>query len=314
MDPDIGAGSPASEGSSDAADTAPLPVLNALPGMLSDPGPFAPPEQDFGLPPFLEQQPVPDAYLAGQGTPQAAQPSAPYMQWPSHDLFGGPASGPASAPAAPVSSPPKSTPVDFASWEDKPDRSKRPLIIGGAVLAAVVLVGGVVAIFASGGGGDDAPAESTAASPTTTVSSRNPDAETRLLSMLPAGYAASACKAVEPANEAVAQVKCGRSDDPDGPIEASYSLVKDKSGLAAGLSRLTKRNAVVVCPGRIQSPGPWRRNATPDQVSGTVFCGSNQGHPVVAWTDEERLLLSETRSGATGPTLDQLYAWWSSHS
>lgn len=115
-------------------------------------------------------------------------------------------------------------------------------------------------------------------------------------------------------NEAVAQVKCGRSDDPDGPIEASYSLVKDKSALAAGLSRLTKRNAVVVCPGRIQSPGPWRRNATPDQVSGTVFCGTNQGHPVVAWTDEERLLLSETRSGATGPTLDQLYAWWSSHS
>ncbi|NGX06654.1 hypothetical protein [Mycobacteroides franklinii] len=306
MDPDIGAGSPASEDSSDAADTAPLPVLNALPGMLSDPGPFAPSEQDFGQPPFLEQQVTLDPYAGSHGAP----PSAPYMQWPSHDLFG----DTAPASAAPISQPVKSPPtVDFSSWEDKPERSKRPLMIGGAVLAAVVVVGGVVAVFASRGG-DDTPAEPTAAPPTTTVSSRDADAETRLLSMLPTGYAAAACKAVEPANEAVAQIKCGRSEDPDGPLEASYSLVKDKSALAAGLSRLTKRNAVVVCPGRIQSPGPWRRNATPDQVSGTVFCGSNQGHPVVAWTDEDRLLLSETRSGASGPTLDQLYAWWSSHS
>lgn len=299
MDTDTGAGSPASEGSADAADTAPLPVLNALPGMLSDPGPFAPSEQDFGQPPFIEQPASPDPYWSA--------PVAPAPQ------FAG-ASAPQPPGEKPWGSGTSASTVDFALWADKaPERSKRPLIIGGAVLAAVVLVGGVIAIFASGGG-DGAPAEPTAAPPTTTVSSRDTDAETRLLSMLPAGYAASACRAVEPANEAVAQVKCGRSDDPDGPIEASYSLVKDKSALAAGLSRLTKRNAVVVCPGRIQSPGPWRRNATPDQVSGTVFCGTNQGHPVVAWTDEERLLLSETRSGATGPTLDQLYAWWSSHS
>lgn len=62
MDTDTGAGSPASEGSADTADTAPLPVLNALPGMLSDPGPFAPSEQDFGQPPFVEQPASPDPY------------------------------------------------------------------------------------------------------------------------------------------------------------------------------------------------------------------------------------------------------------
>ncbi|WP_078327494.1 hypothetical protein [Mycobacteroides salmoniphilum] len=295
MDRDIGAGSP----EADAADTAPLPVLNALPGM-SEPGPYAPSEHEFDQPPFLDQP----AFT--EPRPLAVDPGNQYMQWPGQQTFGT-APPAASGPIKPT------TQVDFRSWEDKPQRSKRPLVIGGAALAAVVVViGGVVAAFA-GGGDDDAPAEPSAA-PTTTVSSRDSDAETRLLSMLPTGYGLSACKAVDPANEAVAQVKCGRSDDPDGPVEASYSLVKDKSALAAGLSRLTKRNAVVVCPGRIQSPGPWRRNATPDQVSGTVFCGSNQGHPVVGWTDEERLLLSETRSGATGPTLDQLYAWWSSHS
>ncbi|MBB4856517.1 hypothetical protein HNP40_003938 [Mycobacteroides chelonae] len=298
MDTDSGAGSPQAEDSSDAADTAPLPVLNALPGMLAEPGPFASPEQNLNQPPpFIEQQVSPDPYWSGLATStprfttDRQSPPARENAWGSGAL---------------------TSAVDFSSWKDKrTERSKRPLMIGGAVLAAVV-VGGVVTVFASQGG-EDAPAGPTAA-PQTTVSSRDSDAETRLLSMLPTGYAASVCKAVEPANEAVAQVKCGRTDDPDGPAEASYSLVKDKSALAAGLSRLTKRNAVVVCPGRIQSPGPWRRNATPDLVSGTVFCGTNQGHPVVGWTDEERLLLSETRSGAAGPTLDQLYAWWSSHS
>ncbi|MBA0048197.1 hypothetical protein [Mycobacteroides sp. LB1] len=302
---DIGAGSSAAEDSSDAADTAPLPVLNALPGMTSDSGPFAPTEQDFDLPPFIEQPVSTDSYAGGLGT----SPSAPYMQWPSHELFGDTtptASGQASQPVK------SSSPVDFSSWEEKPERSKRPLMIGGAVLAAVVVVGGIVAIF-MGRGTDDVAGDATAA-PSTPVSSRNSGAESRLISMLPAGYSASACKAVEPANEAVAQIKCGPSDDPDGPTEASYSLVRDKSALASGLSRLMKRSAVVVCPGKIQSPGAWHRNTAPDQVSGTVFCGSAQGRPMVGWTDEERLLLSETRSGATGPTLDQLFSWWSLHS
>lgn len=310
---DIGAGSPAAEGSSDAADTAPLPVLNALPGMSSDPGPFAPPAYDYEQPPFMEQPMSPEPYAAGLGTPPSAAASSPYMQWPSHELFGDTTPS-ESTPAASQPTPPAlpSRSVDFSSWEDKPERSKRPLMIGGAALAAVVVIGGVVAIF-MGRGSDDAPADATAA-PQTPVSSRNSDAESQLLSMLPNGYAPSACKAVEPANEAVAQVKCGPNDDPDGPKEASFSLVRNRSDLAAGLSRLTKRSTVVVCPGKIQSPGPWRRNATPDLVSGTVFCGSVQGHPMVGWTDEERLLLSETRSGVTGPALDQLYAWWASHS
>ncbi|MGH3723258.1 MAG: hypothetical protein ACRDUS_03900 [Mycobacterium sp.] len=301
MDTDIGAGSPSAEDSSDAADTAPLPVLNALPGVLSD---AAPPAYDFDQPPFIERPVPPDPYTGGSGTAS----SAPYMQWPSHELVG----GTTTSQSAPPVHPQPSSSVDFSSWEDRTERSKRPLMIGGAVLAAVVVVGGVIAIF-MGRGTDDVPADATAA-PQAPVSSRNSDAESQLLSMLPMGYAASACKAVEPTNEAVAQVKCGPSDDPDGPRESSYSLVRDKSALAAGLSRLEKRSTVVVCPGKIQSPGPWRRNATPDQVSGTVFCGSVQGHPMVGWTDEERLMLSETRSGATGPALDQLYTWWSSHS
>jgi hypothetical protein len=71
---------------------------------------------------------------------------------------------------------------------------------------------------------------------------------------------------------------------------------------------------VVNCPGNIQSPGPWRRNATPQQVSGTLVCGLQASRPTLAWTDDIVLLLGVVRADATGPTLDQLYAWWSTHS
>jgi hypothetical protein len=37
-------------------------------------------------------------------------------------------------------------------------------------------------------------------------------------------------------------------------------------------------------PGRHQSPGPWRRNATPQQVSGTLVC--SYGLAAVTWTTE----------------------------
>jgi hypothetical protein len=34
----------------------------------------------------------------------------------------------------------------------------------------------------------------------------------------------------------------------------------------------------------------------------------------VAWTDDIVLLLADVRADGNGPTLDQMYAWWSSHS
>jgi hypothetical protein len=71
---------------------------------------------------------------------------------------------------------------------------------------------------------------------------------------------------------------------------------------------------VVTCPGNIQSPGPWRRNATPQQISGTLVCGVLQNRPTLAWTDDVALLLGVVRADDKGPTLDRLYAWWSSHS
>ena len=44
------------------------------------------------------------------------------------------------------------------------------------------------------------------------------------------------------------------------------------------------------------------------------MCGLQQSRPTVAWTDDIVLSLGGVRADAEGPTLDQLYAWWSTHS
>jgi serine/threonine-protein kinase len=72
---------------------------------------------------------------------------------------------------------------------------------------------------------------------------------------------------------------------------------------------------MVVCPGNIQSPGPWRRLANPTVTQGTVFCGIAGARPLVVWTNDAELLLARTQSdNPDGSGLDQLYTWWGLHS
>ncbi|PJE00932.1 MAG: hypothetical protein CK429_35820, partial [Mycobacterium sp.] len=60
--------------------------------------------------------------------------------------------------------------------------------------------------------------------------------------------------------------------------------------------------------------GAWRRNAAPTKVAGTLFCGTRAGQAAVVWTSDAQSLLNVTEAGAQGPSLDQLYAWWGTHS
>lgn len=163
-------------------------------------------------------------------------------------------------------------------------------------------------------------AEPTAAPPTSTPTTPSPqpaaraDDEARLMQMLPRGYPPGSCAAVDGPESVLAQVNCTKNNDPDGPLSAVYTLAGDRAALDGAFNTAMQAADRVVCPGNIQSPGPWRRNATPDKVSGTLFCGLREGQPTVIWTDDERLLVSAVESGPQGPTLPQLYAWWSSHS
>lgn len=203
--------------------------------------------------------------------------------------------GPSAAPSAPT--PPRA------------QRPPKPLLLAGAAVLVIAVVGGLAVWLLR-------PSPSTPDPGTTSSTPRVADAadQDRLTRLLPPGYPPGTCKPVPPADDALAQVSCGQNSDRVGPPSATYTLVRDEAALRTMFDGIVQSSSTVNCPGGIQSPGPWRRNATPDVISGILFCGIQKGHPTVAWTDAGRMLVSAVQSGPQGPTLEQLYAWWSSHS
>jgi hypothetical protein len=191
------------------------------------------------------------------------------------------------------------------------NRDRRPTILIAAAAAAVVGLAALAWTFWPSSE-DAEKAEGSTATGVPTEAQQ--EAQTRLLDMLPPGYASDACEPVVPAKGALAQVSCSRNDDTGGPLSAIYTLAEDQETLTDLFDGVVDTSAVVNCPGNIQSPGPWRRNATPDRIAGTLVCGFQQSRPTVAWTTDADLMMSEVQSGPQGPNLVQLYTWWSSHS
>jgi serine/threonine-protein kinase len=185
------------------------------------------------------------------------------------------------------------------------------LAIVGVVVLIAALVFVLLRLFDKPDSSDAQAASS--AGPTTSATAQSADQE-KLLHVLPPGYAASACAPLAPPPGTLAKVSCRANSDAGGPPAASYTLVADTSALRATFDDIVAAARVVNCPGNIQSPGPWRRNATPQQISGTLFCGFRQDTPTVAWTDDADLMVGSVDGAASGPNLDQLYVWWSSHS
>ncbi|AFM19334.1 hypothetical protein Mycch_4632 [Mycolicibacterium chubuense NBB4] len=190
-------------------------------------------------------------------------------------------------------------------------RNRRPVLLLAAAIAAVIALGVLAWLFWPSGGGSGSSAKNPG--PTTETESRQA-AEGHLMGMLPRGYAPDACEVVVPAKGALAQVSCTNNTDPGGPLTATYTLAKDSDSLKDLFDDVVSTSSVVDCPGNIQSPGPWRRNATPQQSAGTLVCGFQQSKPTVAWSTDANLMLSEVQSGPQGPNMVQLYTWWASHS
>ena len=201
---------------------------------------------------------------------------------------------------APLMVDPRTVPV-------KPKGARPGLIAAaGAGVALVALV-----VWMMWPASDTDSAGPTTSSPTPTVDA---EAVETLKGVLPPGYPSDACEPADAPKDAVAMVNCAENADADGPPTATYTLMKDGDALRTAMDDVVADAKIVNCPGNIQSPGPWRRNATPTKVAGTLVCGLPQGKPMVAWTNDADLLLSVVRAGPEGPTLDQLYKWWSSHS
>jgi serine/threonine kinase PknH len=190
-------------------------------------------------------------------------------------------------------------------------RDNRHALIVAVAVVAVVALGVLAWLFWPSSQTSDNASQDTAS---TTPTESSQQAEARLRKMLPRGYSPDACEAVVPAQGAVAQLSCGANADPGGPLSATYTLAKDKAAEQDLFDDIVTTSSVVDCPGNIQSPGPWRRNATPQQTAGTLVCGFQQSKPTVGWSTDENLMISEVQSGPQGPNMVQLYTWWASHS
>src|SRR4051812_172952 len=193
--------------------------------------------------------------------------------------------------------------------------NRRPIVFFSIVaLVLLAVVGGLIAWLVRPSSDTPDTQSANQASPTAQASAEA-DVDTQaLMRLLPAGYPEGSCKPVATAKGVLAQVNCDTNSDPGGPMTATYSLVKDKATLDAAFNAVVGASTRVNCPGNIQSPGPWRRNATPDKTSGTLFCGLRDDRPTIAWTDDARLVVSSVQAGPQAPTFDELYTWWSSHS
>lgn len=223
--------------------------------------------------------------------------------------------------------PPPIAPTDSA-WLNQFDtfslrreaaRRRRHRLVLGAAAAVVLLVGaaGIIRLV------HPSQVSTTAHHPAKTTPSTTAPAtpaapaakvQARLNSLLPAGYPAGACKQATPPKGALAAVSCGANTNPGGPPPATYALFPDAALLGAEFDHIVATSSVMGCPGRIQSPGAWHHNATPDKSSGTLLCATMHGQPAVTWTNEPELLLSVVTTEPNGLGIEQLYAWWMSHS
>ena len=180
-----------------------------------------------------------------------------------------------------------------------------------AVVAVAVVAGVALWLLRPSSDGATNPEPTTSATPSPPTPSANDE---RLLGLLPKGYPPDSCEPVAASKDTLAQVNCEKNADPGGPLSATYTLARDKAALDATFNAAAQSATRVNCPGNIQSPGPWRRNAAPDTIAGTLFCGLREGQPTVVWTDEAGRTVNVVQSGPGGPTFPELYAWWASHS
>jgi hypothetical protein len=136
-------------------------------------------------------------------------------------------------------------------------RGLQPIVLLGAVaLLLVVFVGGLA--FWQLRSSPAAPSSRSTDSTTSTTASASadPEAQARLLRLLPAGYPSDSCKPVAAAEGVLAEVNCEKNSDPGGPLSATYTLASDKAALDAAFHDIVRASTRVNWPGNIQSPGP----------------------------------------------------------
>ncbi|ORW25428.1 hypothetical protein AWC18_01900 [Mycolicibacter nonchromogenicus] len=273
--------------------------------LIDEPQPSTPPG---GADQTAAAEPPPAA--AAEVSPAPLREVAPAQPSPTPDV-----SGQSGRPPVSVATDDWSTSSRRGGLRQDPAKRKLLLRIGAALVVAVGLIAWLTSRSGSSdltAGSDTSQSAAEVSQPTTTVSSA--EAQARLRKLLPSGYPQASCTSSTPSGGAVAEMTCGRNIDVDGPPAATYALFPDATALRQSFDDTVRATTVVTCPGRIQSPGPWHRTATPDKTAGTLLCGMRQGSPVLVWTNDANLTIGSLRTERNTSTLEQFYSWWSSHS
>ncbi|MFN6548177.1 hypothetical protein [Mycolicibacterium nivoides] len=184
--------------------------------------------------------------------------------------------------------------------------SKKTLGVATAACVGAALIGITAWEVVTGAEGSQ-PAPSVAAEPAPSAA----DIE-RVKGGLPKGYSEISCK---PASGSVdPSLTCGPNAHPGGPRSATYTIYPNRQALSQAFAAAIATYSRVNCPGNIQSPGPWSRNAIRDKAAGTLFCGIRAGQgAAIVWTDDAKYMLHIAETVTHGTTLDQLYSWWGTH-
>ena len=201
--------------------------------------------------------------------------------------------------------------INFTPAQLRRPHVERPIVILWAVFAVLAIIAGVLWTQVLSRSSSE---ETAAPTSTTTATSPSATVPTALARLLPPGYPRGTCAPRPTSSDVTAAASCGPNTDPGGPTASTFTLSRDLKSLSGAFADTVNQTSPAICPPNNQSPGPWRRNDSPTVTRGTVFCGVQNGQPLVAWTDDEKLLLSVVRSAAPGASLESLYSWWSSHS
>lgn len=142
---------------------------------------------------------------------------------------------------------------------------------------------------------------------TTTAPPRSDADLARLMSLLPAGYDASNCAAVDnPPKDSLATVDCEQNSLPSGPTSGRFSLYPDVATLEDHFQTAAGEDEVQPCPGGVASPGTWHYTSAPDVPAGSLVCGTYEGSPDLVWSQNDRLLLGNLQ----GNDLQSIYTFW----
>lgn len=213
------------------------------------------------------------------------------------------------------------SPIDPQWWdlfhdEHRPPRRRLRLPLPAVVgIAGSVGIAATVAVWSAlPGTPEPSPAgpSTVASAPRSTAPASDPANEELLRQRLPSGYRGEPCSPGPPATGG-ATLTCGAGAGSGAPRSATFTLVSDRSALQAALDDVVAGLAVQDCPGRIQSPGPWRTFGAPEP-RGVLVCGVSDRVPVIAWTDQTALTMNVVRSDPGGPAIEDMFGWWGNQS